>query len=381
MLEFLLVVLGGLIAGLMPGVHINTVAALAPPAGEIAVALALAAGIQATLSWLPSIFLAAPDEETALGVLPGHRLLLVGRGLEALKTAIGGAIGGTVLFLLLAWPVAMALPLVEGFLTRNLGIILVIIVGGLLLSEGGLRQIALSGLVFLLAGLLGLAILPLPLADETKLFGLLTGAFGVSTLLASQGAEIPLQKPARFSILWKGVIVGVAGGLLVGTLPAISVSLAVWLVAAVAGMVAAEEYLAAVGAAGTTSFLFSLLTAVELGKLRNGVVVRIAELTPLDLGTASSLAIVTAAGVLIGAGMAILLAKVVVSSIHRVPYGKLNLAVIGVIGLIAAWQGGLEGIAVLALASLLGVAADRSGVRKTYLMGMLLVPTLLYYWA
>ncbi len=109
----------GSLTGLTPGVHVNTLALilvsscplLLPLLEEAAAALGTvreaapllmvtvivsAAVAHSFLDFLPSIFLGAPEEGTALSTLPGHRLLLSGKGLDAvLCSAYGGLVGAT----------------------------------------------------------------------------------------------------------------------------------------------------------------------------------------------------------------------------------------------------------------------------------------------
>lgn len=118
----------GSLTGLAPGLHVNTLAlllvasapAVLPGLGDLLslagtardaapllmVALIVAAAVaHSILDFLPSIFLGAPEEDTALGTLPGHRMLLQGRGVEAVRcSAYGGLVGATA-------AVALCLPL------------------------------------------------------------------------------------------------------------------------------------------------------------------------------------------------------------------------------------------------------------------------------
>ena len=104
LLEILIAILVGcflgIITGLFPGIHINLVAviilSLSPFLAQYVSILTLAIIIismsitHTFLDAIPSIFLGAPDSGLELSVLPGHRLLLQGRGYEAVfLTAIG----------------------------------------------------------------------------------------------------------------------------------------------------------------------------------------------------------------------------------------------------------------------------------------------------
>jgi len=119
----------GFLAGLVPGLHVNNVAlllvafqaplfagiaavsGLAPSDPSVPLALAslvVAAAIAHSFaSFLPAVFLGAPEEETALSVLPGHRMLRQGRGPEAVHLAAWGGVLGLVGALLLLLPLRL----------------------------------------------------------------------------------------------------------------------------------------------------------------------------------------------------------------------------------------------------------------------------------
>jgi len=94
-LALLLGVLAGIITGITPGLHINLVAVVLlsssafllrffPPV--VLAAFIIAMSITHTFTdFIASIYLGAPDDDTALSVLPGHVLLLQGKGRHALK--------------------------------------------------------------------------------------------------------------------------------------------------------------------------------------------------------------------------------------------------------------------------------------------------------
>ena len=106
LIEILIVILFGCIAGtitgLIPGVHINLVAvsifALSPFLLKFTSPLILSIFIVSMsithtfTDFIPSCFLGAPESETALSVLPAHRLLLKGRAYEAIFLTVVGSL-------------------------------------------------------------------------------------------------------------------------------------------------------------------------------------------------------------------------------------------------------------------------------------------------
>jgi TctA family transporter len=129
----LFAVLGSLLgmgSGLVPGMHVNTLALLllaasAPLLGGIAFlcsefgvgpelsplllsVLIIAASVtHSFVDFLPSLFLGIPDESKVLSVLPAHRLLLAGQGGPALICAATGSLIGATVALLLAIPLQL----------------------------------------------------------------------------------------------------------------------------------------------------------------------------------------------------------------------------------------------------------------------------------
>ncbi len=117
-------------SGLVPGMHVNTLALLllavsAPLLGTItflcsgfglgpelaplllSVLIVAASVTHSFVDFLPSLFLGIPDESKVLSVLPAHRLLLAGQGGSALVCAATGSLIGATVALLLAIPLQL----------------------------------------------------------------------------------------------------------------------------------------------------------------------------------------------------------------------------------------------------------------------------------
>lgn len=118
----------GTLSGLVPGLHANNVAlvlaAVAPalPGPPLAVGCAmLAAGtVHTFLDVVPSLVLGVPDAAMAASALPGHRLVLDGRGREALRLSALGSGLAVVLALPLAGPVTRLMVAAYPTLSANL---------------------------------------------------------------------------------------------------------------------------------------------------------------------------------------------------------------------------------------------------------------------
>ena len=98
-LQILLAIILGCIAGtftgIIPGIHVNLLSLIILSFSTyllgittpliIAVFIISIALTHTFVNAIPSIYLGAPDSDTALSVLPGHKLLLKGLGHEAVK--------------------------------------------------------------------------------------------------------------------------------------------------------------------------------------------------------------------------------------------------------------------------------------------------------
>ena len=233
----------GLFSGLAPGIHVNTLASMMLAAqtslvgalsgimdGDI-VPLAVsccimsASVVHSFTDFVPSVFIGAPDGEDAVSVLPGHRLLLQGRGMEAVRAAAIGSLIGASASILLSIPLQWALLNgLEDPLERLTPLVLVA-AAGVLLSAEFRRGSGLWGTVaFCLSGALGLACMTLPipvdgiLGEGSVMLPLLTGLFGIPVLLESSSeGRIPPQKdrirdPVGAVPGLRGVLMGTVAG-------------------------------------------------------------------------------------------------------------------------------------------------------------------------
>src|SRR3989338_7353088 len=119
-LAILIGIIFGVIAGLLPGIHPNLVSIflfsislfLLQYFSPLTLALFIVA-VTITNTFVdstPSIFLGAPEGGTELSVLPGHRLLLQGRGYEAVSLTV---IGSLLAVLILTFLTPLIIPTVN----------------------------------------------------------------------------------------------------------------------------------------------------------------------------------------------------------------------------------------------------------------------------
>jgi putative membrane protein len=390
-LAFTLGIFFGVVAGLVPGVHINLIASLVLAGSTVLLDIfepldfaifVVAMGVtHAFLELVPSIFLGAPDDSSALVMLPGHRMLHDGLGYDAVRFAVIGAFGCLAGTLVLMHVLFWAFPVISRLLRPVLGWLLLTLVVVLIAKEGKDWWKAL--LVFTATGVLGFVVLN-KLELEQPLLPLLSGLFGASSLMLAlfERTTIPVQleKYARLngSEGAKGILGGLLGGTLVTLFPGLGPGQAGALFT-LAFKSTSRSYLVLIGGLHTADFLSSLVTLVTLGKARNGalaVLNEILTLAPHDLWLLGSIAL--AAG-LLAAVLALLSAKCFAVLVEHVNYPLLSGAVLLFLVVFVTLLSGWQGLAVFAVSALLGMLAPRLKVSRAHAMGCLLVPTMTWY--
>ncbi|MBI4181508.1 MAG: tripartite tricarboxylate transporter permease [Candidatus Aenigmarchaeota archaeon] len=382
----------GVVAGLTPGVHPNTLAALFVSAGALlafvpteAMLLIVTMTLTNTfVNFIPSVFLGAPEGGAARSLLPGHRYLLEGRGYEAVLLSVVGGVGVAVLAILLFAPLLFLLPHLYAAISPGIPYLLLAVAGFLVWGERGWGRPWGAG-IFLLTGVLGMLTFRSAFASPHTLFPLLGGLFGVSSLLLSLQARVHLppqhtwMPPLERRVVCWGTVKGFASGLVVGLLPGIGPSEAGVLVQEATRSRSLREYLVAAGGISTISALFSLLALYLIGKVRSGTAAAIHQLVG-SLVWWDVVLLVGAACFAVGVGVPLTLglARVFCRAAARVPYALLaGVALILMVGLTIVLTGA-SGLLVLLTATGLGLLPPLVGVRRTHAMGCLMVPIILF---
>ncbi len=394
-LAVLLGILAGTVTGLIPGLHTNTIALIVAGASTtmLSVFSPLAVGgfllsmvvVHSFIDFIPSVFLGAPEDATVLSILPGHELLMKGRGYRALKLTIFGGIGTFFLSLFLIPIVFLFLENSYTLLSKIIAPILIIFSILFILQEKSFKKIFWASVIFLLAGILGILTLN-QLSIKQPLFPLLSGLFGTSTLLLSlfNKQKIPEQKltehikfisKRRFSDYFKAAI----SSLFVSVLPAIGAAQAAVISRAFTKFKDNEDFLVVLGGINTAAALFTLTTLYLLGKARTGVIAALKNIIELTFSDYIILLGVCFISMSFGVILAIKIGRFVAKNITKINYHKISFGVIVFISLLVlAFSNGI-GVLILIIATSIGLLAPLAGVRRIHLMSCLVVPVVLYY--
>jgi putative membrane protein len=379
----------GTVSGLVPGLHANNfallLAAFAPaiPAPPLQVGAAmLAAGVTHTfLDIVPSLAIGVPDPALAPSALPGHRLVLQGRGREALRLSAMGSLLAVALAVPLAVPVTLAMERAYPVITANLSVVLGTVSVLLVVTERTMMARFGGAVALIASGVLGVLTLDVPpggvLPAGSMLAPLFAGLFGAPILVeAMSGEGVPPQADARVTV-GRGVIlsvgaVGTLAGALVGYIPAISSAIAAAAALVVLPHRGPRAFIVATSGVNTANTVFALFALVALGSPRTGVLVAVDRVgVPLHLP-------VLLASVAIAAAAAFLLVLVVgdryLAVVGAVDNVVVSLGVLAFLCVLVLALTGPVGLAVFGVSALVGLVPARFGSRRMTCMGVLLVP-------
>ena len=398
----------GMFSGLVPGIHVNTLASLmlisypfieslisdfADPSYVpilLSACIVSAAVVHSFVSYVPSVFTGVPDQDNVMSMLPGHRLLLEGRGMAAVRAAAVGSIVGAMAAVIVAIPLQHLMMIgLRGYLDGITAAVLMIAVVALILSESSGKW-AIAAALITISGILGsiCMFMPIPfhgvLMDGTLLFPLLTGLFGIPVLISTPpGAEIPDQKDIDSDHATSATgIKGVLTGSIVGWFPGITATAGAAFTRMFVNENNAERYIALVSSIGTAATVFALITLSVSGKGRTGTMVVVREILGDSIyGIGNGIFILMLLSVaiasLIGYLATIRSGKVMARMISRINIRKMNAVILTVIVILVVAMTGVWGILVLIISTLIGMIPICAGTGRVHLSGCLLVPVIL----
>jgi putative membrane protein len=389
-LALIIGVLFGLVAGLLPGLHPNNIIpiilGLSFLFGPLPAAIILLSSgvVNSFVSFIPSILLGAPEDSNVLGVLPGHKLLLQGRGYEAIKLCVTGCFGG-VLFSTLTLPLfVFFVPILYNFIRPNVQWILIFVVLYMILSERGKNKIY-SLIVFIATGILGLIVLN-NLSDD-MLFPLLTGLFGLPMLLLSifEKSKLPEsfsfeeEKIERKSLL-SCISIGSLAGIIAGLLPGVGATQSTIMTQQVFQKKRDERsFLVSIGAITSSDIVYSILALWLIGNPRSGIAVGISKLLEVGFKEAMIFIIFILISASIATIISLKLTKIALSLLKKINYQKLCISTSIFLFILTVIFSGLVGILVLTATLAVGLVTNKIGIRRTHMMGCLLIPTILFF--
>ncbi|MFH1326572.1 MAG: tripartite tricarboxylate transporter permease [archaeon] len=386
-LFLLLGLLAGTITGLIPGIHINLIGALLvsasfsliyfiPPIYLIVFIVSMAI-THTFLDFIPSIFLGCPDTDTELSILPGHKLLKKGQGYVAILLTAHGSLAAIFILIIIIYPAIILINLFYNTIKFLIPYFLIII-SILLISLEKKKSKAL--LVFLLTGFLGFFILNSNTSQP--LLPLLTGLFGASNIILSlkNKTKIPKQKIIKLKISLKKPLLGAA---IASPLCSFLPGLGSGQVAIIGNTLTKNNnkgFLVLLGATNTLVMGFSFLSLYLIQKTRTGAAVAIKNLVGNpNTNTLILILITIIISGIISFFLTKKLAKIFSKNIHKISYSTISILTLAVLIIIVFLVSGVLGLGVLIISTLTGIFSISQKVRRTNMMGVLLIPTIILY--
>ncbi len=398
----------GTFTGLVPGIHVNTAAAImlgaypllaetfAPMCGYagldctvlVSACILSASAVHSFVDFVPSVFIGVPDGDEVLSVLPGHRLLLMGQGMRAVRAAAIGSVVGSVSALMLSVPLQwVMLNGGSGFIDHFTVGVIVLTLAVIVISS---RSPAVSLALVLLSGFMGYAVnnwnIPCCglLGGSTLLFPLLTGLFGLPPLLENSGSRtaVPQTDDGGDPVGPIPGLKGVATGIIAGWFPGITATAGAALASAFSEERDPARFISMTASIGTVTSVFSIVTLSVSGSGRSGTCMAVKEIIGDALGGFCSEAFLlilvsVAFASCIGYAATIGCGKLMTGVSGRIPESVLNDSVLVLIVVLALIMTGPFGLAVLVLSAAVGMIPPRIGVSRICLTGCLMVPVLL----
>ncbi len=453
MLELLLIlifcligVITGIATGLLPGLHVNNIALILLSLSSIIITsmsffyqfgiteefiflLISVFIISCSLSHtfhdvIPSTFLGAPDEDTALSVLPAHSLLLEGKGYEAVALSALGSFGAIIFCFIFLIPIRLIIgnPLFFYETLREImfWVLFAISIIMICTEKAKIEIFNLKGkptyimgmlfalFVFFLSGIFGFIIFETPVnspigLSSPVLFPALAGLFGLPTLLTSLLTEpiIPTQKIEEPILNKKAkkesitsVATGSIGGILVSIIPGIT-SATGTIIAMIARKQPDEnidensnkkQTIITLSAVNTACAFFVVVVMFIIMRSRSGATLAVMDLITIqEWGTLlmptylSYLLIALIFAGTLSYFFTLKVGKIFAKNFANLPYAKLVGGTILFISILVFLFTGFLGLLILLVATFIGLLPVQWGVRRSHCMGILLIPIMLYF--
>jgi len=392
LLALLLGMLAGVITGLIPGIHVNLISLgilaslnfllkLFSPLQLIVLIISM--GITHTfLDVIPAVFLGAPSSDTALLVLPAHKLLARGQGMLAVRLATLGGLLSILLITLLSPAIYLLIKYLYPHIEHNMGFLLLLFIAYFIIRPHTWKARYFTLLVFLLSGILGLIVLNHGNFRQ-PLFPMLSGLFGMSLLINSllTKSNINKQTDKRVKLsritIFKAVSGACIGGLITGVFPGIGSAQAAML--GKSRKLGSYGFIMLNGGVNTVNFCISLFALHLLNKARNGAVITVKQISRIGLSHLILLMLVS----LFVSGIASLLTlgigKYASKNIHLLNYKKLTMAIVLLITGLAFVFSGIQGFFVLITSTAIGLLPHYLKISKSTCMGCILLPVTLFF--
>jgi putative membrane protein len=244
------------------------------------------------------------------------------------------------------------------------------------------KKRVLSLICFLLAGVIGILSFRLPIDNFLILFPIFSGFFALPVLLIQMKnrAVVPKQNVSRSTIearkIAKPVMFGSLGGIVSGLLPGVGSS-------EIAGLATIDKndrsFLITQGAITTANVLLSFLALWLIGHPRSGVALAVKQFMGIGASEFLFIVVIAVISAAIGVLLTLFLAKRIIRVIEKIDYSLISKIIFSLIVILAFYFTGLAGLFLAGLCCALGMVVNLANIKRGLLMGVLILPTILFY--
>lgn len=385
----------GVLTGLLPGIHTNTIIAFLSGSylffsGSFSdfsfVVFVVSVGITSSfVNVIPSVFLGVPSPDSELLPLPAHKLVLQGRALEAVFVSSYACFVSFFFSVLLSPFIALFLIFALDFIKEYVGFFIIAILFWLFARQKYLFSIFVSIVVFLLSGFLGLIVLD---SFSESLFLVFSGLFGVSNVVVSlfESNHFINQKNSVFDFKLKNFLkplfACVFSSSFINLFPGLGPSQASVLVLSFFKRISDNNFIFIINGSSVVDFVVSLITLFSISKARNGAVV----FAQNFLGEISffELLIFVFASLFCACLSFVFILKssrFFLYLFSRIDFRIVNWCVILAIFMLAFFFSGFYGILIILVSAMIGLIPIFSQTPRSNCMGVLLLPYLVFFFS
>ena len=396
-LIFIPIILGivaGIITGLIPGIHINLISMLVLvnfvvllevfDLSSLIIFIVVMGTVHTFIDFIPSVLFGVPSSDTALSVLPAHKLVLEGRAYQAIFLSAIGSFSGMIFAYSLIPLFYFHLESIYEFIKPAIPYILLFALIALIILEKKINKIVYAILIVLFSGSLGMLTLNTDMINQPLLI-LFTGLFGIAGIFHSiknENSDFPIQnnkinfKPN--SNFFKSIFIGGICSTVCSISPGIGNSQAGTLASIFFKKIESDTFIIVVSAINTINFILSFLTFYLIDRARNGAVYVISQLVDqisiheiikyfLIIGMVSILALF----------LTLYLGKKIIKIISYLNFEKINYSILIFLIVLVYFMTNIYGLMILLVASAIGILCISLNVRRVHMMSVLLIPVIL----
>lgn len=384
-LALMMGILAGTITGLIPGIHINLIGALLisitasiyfDPIYSITFIASMAI-THTFIDFIPAVFLGCPDTDTELSILPGHQFLKNKKGYEAIQLSNYGSLIAIILIAIIFIPSIILIKNLYPLIEKIIPYLLILI--SIILISTEKRKLPAFG-VLILTGFLGYSLTTI--SFNQPLLPLLTGLFGASNIILSikNKTIIPKQKITKPKVNFKKPILGaLLSAPVCSFLPGLGAGQA-----AIIGNTlvknSKEQFLVLLGIINTLVMAFSFISLYVIEKTRTGAAKTIQHvLGNLELKHLILILIIIFISGTIAFYLTKNISKYTSLKLEKINYKLLSFGTLILLTIIVLLVSSWIGLLIFIVSTITGIYCINLQVRRTNMMGCLIIPTIIFY--